>query len=103
MGQWQGSDRRERLPSNWPVIRKRVLRRDDHRCTWRHDGVRCVEIATDVDHIRRGDDHADENLRSLCGWHHNKKSSSEGGAARAAIRRRNNQRFRRDEAHPGLM
>ena len=103
MAQWRGSDRRERLPDNWPMIRRRILIRDGYRCTWRHEGVRCAELATDVDHIVHGDDHGDGNLRALCDWHHQKKSSSEGGAARVAARRRINQRFRRSEPHPGLL
>lgn len=64
---------------------------------------RCTEPATDVDHIRRGDDHREENLRSLCSWHHNRKSSQEGGEARGAIRKRNAASFSRREAHPGLL
>ncbi|MEU0674484.1 hypothetical protein ABZ330_16590 [Streptomyces sp. NPDC006172] len=44
-----------------------------------------------------------ENLRSLCTWHHRQKSSREGAAAQAAKRRAIQKRFRRDEAHPGLM
>ena len=103
MAQWEGSTRRERLPANWAVIRKRILRRDSDRCTHRHEGLRCDEPATEVDHIRPGDDHSDTNLRSLCEWHHQKKSSSEGGAARAAVYRRNNNKFRRSEPHPGLL
>ncbi len=103
MPQWRGSDRRERLPDNWKGIRRRVLIRDGYRCTWLHEGVRCEELATDVDHIARGDDHSESNLRSLCDWHHQQKSSSEGGAARAAARRRINHRFRREEPHPGLL
>jgi 5-methylcytosine-specific restriction protein A len=43
------------------------------------------------------------NLRSLCSWHHRQKSSREGAAAAHARRRAIEQRFRRDEAHPGLM
>ena len=103
MGQWQGSDRRARLPANWTAIRKHIFRRDGYRCTWRHEGVRCEEPATDVDHIRPGDDHSDANLRSLCDWHHQKKSSREGGAARAVVWQRNNRKFRRSEPHPGLL
>jgi 5-methylcytosine-specific restriction enzyme A len=59
--------------------------------------------ATDVDHIRPGDDHSESNLRSLCGFHHQKKSSHEGGAAMAAKRRDIEKKFRRQEAHPGLL
>lgn len=101
--QWAGSDRRSRLPADWSAIRKRVLRRDSHRCTFRDPDtrIRCAEFATDVDHIIAGDDHRESNLRSLCGFHHQKKSSGEGGAAMAAKRREIDQRFRRRETHPG--
>ena len=103
--QWAGSDRRSRLPANWSAIRKRVLRRDGYRCTFRDpdDRERCAESATDVDHILPGDDHRESNLRSLCGFHHRKKSSSEGGMAQAAKRREIDSRFRRREEHPGAL
>ena len=101
---WENSDRRQRLPADWPVIRRRILRRDGRRCTVRDAyGVRCSEPATDVDHVLAGDDHRDANLRSVCRWHHQRKSSREGAAARAVQWRRNNRRFRRSEAHPGLV
>jgi 5-methylcytosine-specific restriction endonuclease McrA len=101
---WQNSDRRDRLPPDWFKIRARVLRRDGHTCTHRDDyGIRCADLATDVDHIKPGDDHSMENLRALCSWHHNKKSGAEGGAASQANRRRQNRKFRRTEDHPGLL
>lgn len=103
-GGWRGSDRRQRLPDDWPKRRRRILKRDGYRCTHRDDyGDRCVEPATDVDHIRPGDNHADSNLASLCGYHHRKKSSGEGGAARAIARRVNARKFSRVEDHPGLL
>lgn len=102
-GQWSGSNRRSRLPKDWPKIRNRVLKRDQHTCTHIDDGIRCSERATEVDHIRPGDDHRESNLRSLCSDHHQAKSSAEGGAALAAQRRRHNARFRRTETHPGLL
>lgn len=104
MPNWANSDRRSRLPADWPRIRARVLRRDGHRCTHRDEnGIQCVRPATDVDHIRRGDDHTEANLRSLCSEHHRVKSSREGGQALAAQRRRNAAKFRRTEDHPGLL
>lgn len=105
MPQWHGSDRRERLPSNWSTVRKRVLRRDDNRCTHRNPdtGVRCAEVATDVDHIIAGDNHSMENLTSLCDWHHQRKSSREGAAALLAKRRAHEKKYRRTEKHPGLL
>ncbi|MEU7030061.1 HNH endonuclease [Streptomyces sp. NPDC046275] len=104
MPNWSSSDRRERLPADWPRIRIRILRRDGHRCTHRDQyGERCEELATDVDHIVPGDDHQETNLRALCGFHHQAKSSREGALALAARRRRISKRFKRTEAHPGLM
>ncbi|AWY07567.1 HNH endonuclease [Streptomyces phage Yosif] len=101
---WSSSDRRGRLPADWDKIRRRVLARDGHRCTHRDDyGTRCPEPATDVDHIKAGDDHSMSNLRALCSWHHARKSSGEGAAAKARARRRQDKKFRRDEDHPGLI
>jgi len=105
--QWATSDRRQRLPDDWEKRRVRVLRRDGYRCTERVTVTggteQCPERATDVDHIRPGDDHSDGNLRALCSWHHQKKSSAEGGRAYAARRRQIARRFRRVETHPGLL
>lgn len=99
---WEGSDRRSRLPRDWPLIRARVLARDAYMCqhTRTDTGRMCGAHATDVDHVHRGDDHRDTNLQALCDYHHRKKSGSEGGnASREA-------RARRKKAtayvHPGL-
>ncbi len=82
---WANSDRRARLPADWPRIRRRILRRDKHACTNRFsDGGTCGRPATEVDHIAAGDDHTDANLRALCAPCHRRKSSSEGGTASAA-------------------
>lgn len=64
------------------------------------DGEMCGDLATDVDHVRAGDDHSDYNLQALCGWHHQRKSSQEGHAASAAKRAEVASRFRRSERHP---
>lgn len=92
---WHTSKRRAELPSNWPNIRRRVLKRDP-MCTlcWEWE-------STDVDHIAPGPDHSDGNLRGVCRQCHARKSSHEGGAAsgreRARIARL---RKRPPEAHP---
>jgi 5-methylcytosine-specific restriction protein A len=100
---WSSSDRRAQLPSNWQrVVRPRILRRDGYRCTWVDHGHRCTARATEVDHRRRGDDHRDSNLRSLCGPHHAKKSSAEGVAARRTGRPVRQPARRPAEPHPGL-
>ncbi|RCV53481.1 HNH endonuclease [Marinitenerispora sediminis] len=99
MTAWAGSDRRRRLPANWPALRRLVLERDGHRCTWTEHGQRCPQPATDVDHIWPGDDHSPANLRSLCRGHHQAKSSAEGGRAASAKRPKRN---REPEPHPGV-
>lgn len=98
-GKWASSRRRDQLPKDWKKIRERILARDGYRCTETlSDNSRCTEPATDVDHIERGNDHSEANLRSLCGHHHRKKSAAEGNAARPKappLRRPS-------EPHPGL-
>jgi len=103
MPAWEGSDRRSRLPDNWESLRRDVLERDGGRCRWIEGGRRCNAPATDVDHIRPGDDHSPSNLRSLCGPHHQVKSSREGAFALARKRKQIRQRFRRNEQHPGVI
>ncbi|MFF1756142.1 HNH endonuclease [Streptomyces sp. NPDC058266] len=97
-GGWAGSDRRTELPPDWPQRRADVLDRDGHRCRWRTNGIACGKHATDVDHIKPGNDHRPENLQALCTDHHAIKSSREGNAARWAVRRQ-----RPAERHPGLI
>ena len=93
---WSSSDRRTRLPKNWPSLRASVLRRDSYRCQIRLDG--CSGIATDVDHIARGDNHSLENLRAACSECHKKKTQAEALEAR---RKKRALRFRPVERHPG--
>lgn len=109
---WNNSDRRSRLPSDWPKIRKQVFKRDSPngrdwrlaQCQWRMQGGGiCGAQATEVDHINRGDDHSLINLQALCTSHHRRKSSSEGGVALRAKRRRISKKFVRTESHPGLI
>lgn len=93
---WQGSGRTRssgsQLPSNWPALRRAVLKRDGHRCQ------RCgAENANQVDHIERGDDHRAVNLQSLCTPCHALKSSREGVTARQGQTRTER---RRHEQHP---
>lgn len=94
-GGWSTSDRRSRLPANWYAeIRPAVL--DGRPCQIRWDAG-CEGVATEVDHIRRGDDHSMTNLQPACAWCHARKSSAEGHAARRYYSAR-----RRPESHPGL-
>lgn len=80
---WEGSDRLQRLPSDWEARRKRVLRRDGHAC----QSPRCSARATHVDHIEPSGSDEEWNLQALCAYHHNKKSSREGNAAQARLRK----------------
>lgn len=49
-----------------------------------------------VDHIRRGDDHREENLRTLCVDHHTEKTQGESAEAQALPPIQ-----KRTEPHPG--
>lgn len=93
---WISSNRSDDLPPDWEAIRRRILRRDGWVCQIRSVG--CEIDATDVDHILRGSDHSDANLRSACRRCHSKKSSDEGHARRAELRAR---KKRPTGRHPG--
>lgn len=98
-GNWEGSDRGERLPANWPDIVRQIKARDHGRCRWTlPSGVRCPRPGTQVDHVQNGDNHAEWNLRLLCEDHHNHKSSKEGLRARQQLKRAGR---RPAERHPG--
>ncbi|ADD43866.1 HNH endonuclease [Stackebrandtia nassauensis] len=98
---WHGSNRAAQLPGDWPRRRAIVLERDGYRCTRiRADDTRCPEPATDVDHIKPGNNHELDNLTALCQWHHQKKSAREGG--RAAWMNRPPKK-RPAEKHPGAL
>ena len=94
MTAWEGSTRRGRLPADWPLRRRRILKRDSYRC--QIAGPRCTTRATEVDHIVANDDHGDHNLRAVCAPCHATKSGQEGAAARPRINRPT-------ERHPGLL
>lgn len=90
------SDRRGRLPGNWPRLRARVLRRDP---VCRACGL---APSAEVDHVQPGDNHDETNLQGLCRPCHARKSAREGIAARksaGAYRRR----ARDPEPHPGVI
>lgn len=91
------SSRTAPLPADWPKRRAIVLKRDGYRCVHiREDtGRRCIERATDVDHLGEPDDHRLSMLQSLCSYHHGQKTSSQGG-------RRVRQK-KKITLHPGLI
>ncbi len=91
MSGWTGSNRRSRLPDDWPQRRAAVIKRDPI-CMHCHQ-----QPSTEADHKRAGDDHRLANLQGLCLSCHLAKSSAEGHAARYR-----NPRRRPAEAHPGV-
>jgi 5-methylcytosine-specific restriction endonuclease McrA len=78
----QGRD----LPTNWRTIRRAILQRDQHRCTWiQTDGTRCPETTRlEVDHIANPNDHRPDNLRTLCHWHHARVTAAQSHRAKQA-------------------
>jgi 5-methylcytosine-specific restriction enzyme A len=96
---WDTSGRRAQLPSNWGTIRRRILERDQHRCTAPTHVDACDGTATEVDHIHDPGDHSDDNLRSLNHWCHQQRTLAQAAAARA----RRPRAQRPPERHPGLL
>lgn len=95
---WETSNRRSRLPEDWPTIRLAILARDNHTCQ------QCGKPGTHVDHIVPGDDHRPSNLQVLCASCHMRKSRAEGGRSVHKGRRTVQRvpRQRPPEKHPGL-
>lgn len=86
---WQGSTRKQRLPSDWSTRRLVVLKRDKGICY-----VCQGPNADTVDHVIAGDDHSLNNLKAIhqnvAPYCHRSKSSQEGHQAKRdqRIRRR---------------
>ncbi|QTF81429.1 HNH endonuclease [Mycobacterium phage TarsusIV] len=94
---WASSRRRYDLPPDWELnYRLPVLRDANWICELQWNG--CVGIASEVDHINRGNDHSRSNLQAVCHRCHAKKSSAEGNARKAELKAR---RKRPDQRHPG--
>jgi len=100
---WEGSDRRFRLPADWPKRRAQQLKLDGNRCTWRlGSGARCPRPATDVDHKYEMTDRHEpgRDLQSLCAAHHSRKTAL---AAQSFKRAQKQKRYRPTEEHPGAV
>lgn len=96
---WDSSRRNQQLPKDWELnYRLPVLSAARWLCEI--NGPGCTRAATDVDHIRRGNDHSRSNLRAVCRVCHAKKSSAEGVARRRELKAR---RKRPEERHPGRL
>jgi len=98
---WENSDRKARLPADWPKRVAAVKKRDGGRCTWKlPSGARCPRVGTDVDHRDPGDNHDLRNLQLLCRHHHDKKTAREGIMGR---RRKKRVKKGRPQRHPGAL
>lgn len=96
---WSTSDRRHRLPHDWPKLRAQTRKRADGRCEWVLDsGARCPTPGTDCDHVTPGDDHSLSNLQWLCYPHHKVKTQQDNAEAQAV---RQALRARPTQPHPG--
>lgn len=97
---WSTSNRRQRLPKDWPTIRARVIADAHGHCQATTHAPDCNGHATDVDHITPGDNHQLSNLQALSAACHRAKTAHESAQrsrARAAMRRRPT------ETHPGAL
>lgn len=95
---WSSSNRRQELPPDWEEnYRLPTLREAKGMCQIRLPG--CLGKATEVDHIRRGNDHSRGNRRAACSFCHGKKSSAEGVAQRRKLKAL---KKRPAERHPGI-
>jgi 5-methylcytosine-specific restriction protein A len=98
---WNGSNRRSRLPKNWPELVANTKRLAGGRCQAElPSGARCPRAGAECDHVEPGDDHSQANLQWLCKRHHQIKTIAE---ARTGYRKpRPPARKHPDERHPGL-
>lgn len=76
---WSTSDRRGRLPDDWPARVAAVKRRASGRCEDKHHAQGCDGRAAEVDHVRQGDDHALANLQALSAACHARKTRLDNG------------------------
>lgn len=97
---WSTSDRRDRLPNDWPAIVGKVKARAGGRCQAIDHAPHCDGTGTDADHIHPGDNHSMSNLQWLSAECHKAKTARES----AARNKRYAQLKRRpSEPHPGRM
>lgn len=90
---WDGSTRRARLPSDWPVRVAAVKARAHGKCEDRHHAAGCDGIGRECDHVVQGDDHSLDNLQWLSTACHARKTRLDNGY-RAAV-------LAPPERHPG--
>lgn len=95
---WTSSDRRKRLPNNWPQLVTQTRQRANGKCQALKHHPRCDGNGTECDHITPSDNHNMSNLQWLNTWCHQQKTQQE---ARTNNQRRATMRKRPTEPHPG--
>lgn len=87
-GRWSGN--RRPYSKEWHRVRALVKRRSGGQCEHTTQGMRCTNIATDVDHIvnlKSGGTDTLDNAQHLCRQHHQIKTQAEATQARAKAAR----------------
>lgn len=97
---WDTSDRKDRLPPDWPDIRRAVKARARGRCQANPHDPKCPGWGSDADHITPGDDHSMDNLQWLSGACHWAKTNRETAARNRA---RKAAKLKPTEQHPGRL
>ena len=97
---WSTSDRKQRLPHDWPQVRAAVKARAKGKCQARTHAPKCRGWGSDADHITPGDDHSMANLQWLSGPCHWAKTNRETAARN---RERKTARYKPSEQHPGRL
>lgn len=96
-GRWASSNRRSRLPADWPQRVAATRDRARGRCEAEQHVDDCDGIGTQCDHHQHGDDHSLANLRWLSTPCHKAKTQAEAAAAHRA---HYDQAKRRPQRHP---
>lgn len=91
---WSSSNRRQQLPDDWAVRRRKVIEVAKGVC----ELAGCTSPATEVDHVQAGGSDSFANLQALCEHHHSQKSAQEGHARLKELRALTK---RKPEEHPG--
>lgn len=97
---WSTSDRKQRLPHDWPKRRAAVKARAKGKCEATTHAPKCRGWGSDADHIIPGDDHSMDNLQWLSGACHWAKTNRETAARN---RERKTARYKPSEQHPGRL
>ena len=76
-GRWATSDRRSRLPNDWPKRVAQTKARAKGKCQAVTHEPECDGIGRECDHIRAGDDHSLANLQWLSTPCHKAKTQAD--------------------------